>query len=77
MKGHASTWIEGDGTVRTVFRTMALWAYSSEEKANRQLMKGMVPKNDQSGPYTLQFAIDRTPGLRLISTRIMTLNFGI
>jgi hypothetical protein len=59
MKGHASTWIEGDGTVRTVFRTMALYAYSSEEKAKRQLMKVMVPKNNQSGPYTLQFAIDR------------------
>jgi hypothetical protein len=59
MKGHASTWIEGDGTVRTVFRTMALWAYSSEEKAKRQLMKVMAAKNGQSGPYTLQFAIDR------------------
>lgn len=59
MKGQTSTWIEGDGTVRTVFRTMALHAYSTEEKAKRQLMNVMVPKNDQSGPYTLQFAIDR------------------
>jgi hypothetical protein len=59
VKRHASTWIEGNGTVRTVFRTMALYAYSTEEKAKRQLMKVMVPKNDQSGPYTLQFAIDR------------------
>lgn len=59
MKRHANTWIEGDGTVRTVFRTIALWAYSSEEKAKRQLIKVMAPKNDQSGPYTLQFAIDR------------------
>ena len=39
MKKYASTRIEGNGTVRTVFRTMALWAYLSEERAKLQLVK--------------------------------------
>jgi hypothetical protein len=59
MKGHASTWIEGDGTVRTVFRTLALWAYSSEDKAKLQLVKVIERKNEKAGPFILQYAIDR------------------
>jgi hypothetical protein len=59
MKGHASTWIEGNGTVRTVFRTMALWAYLSEERAKLQLVKVIERKGDVTGPFTLQYAIDR------------------
>jgi hypothetical protein len=58
MRKHASTWIEGNGTVRTVFRTMALWAYLSEERAKLQLVR-IIEKNGKPGPFTLQYAIDR------------------
>jgi hypothetical protein len=59
MKRHTSTWIEGDGTVRTVFRTLALWAYSSEEKARLQLVKAMEGRENRPGVYTLQYAVHR------------------
>jgi hypothetical protein len=59
MRKHASTWIEGNGTVRTVFRTMALWAYLSEERAKLQLVKVIERKNEKPGPFILQYAIDR------------------
>ncbi len=59
MRKHASTWIEGDGTVRTVFRIMALWAYTSNEKAKLQLVRVIERKGDVPGPFILQYAIDR------------------
>jgi hypothetical protein len=59
MKKHASTWVEGDGTVRTVFRAMALWAYLSEGRAKLQLVKVIERKNEKPGPFILQYAIDR------------------
>lgn len=31
MNKNVNTWIEGNGTVRTVFRTLALYKYSSRE----------------------------------------------
>jgi hypothetical protein len=57
MKTNTSTWIEGNGTLRTVFRTLALWAYSSEEKARLQLVKAMESRDNHPGIYTLQYAI--------------------
>ena len=59
MRKQASTWIEGNGTVRTVFRTIALWAYLSEERAKLQLVKVIERKGDAPGPFILQYSIDR------------------
>jgi len=57
-----STWIEGDGTVRTVFRKLVLWDYTSLESCKLQLVNAIEKKNTTPSPYLLDYAIIRRKG---------------
>ena len=59
MNKNANTWNEGNGTVRTVFRTLALWKYSTPETCKLQLLNAVEKENVLPGPYLLQYVIKR------------------
>jgi hypothetical protein len=59
MNKNANTWIEGNGTVRTVFRTLALSKYANSESCKLQLLNAVEKENTQPGPYLLQYVIKR------------------
>lgn len=52
-------WIEGEGTVRTMFRKMSLWDYASKEKSKLQLLRAIEKGNTLPSLFLVQFAIDR------------------
>jgi len=59
MNKIVNTWIEGNGTVRTVFRTLALSKYASPEACKLQLLNAVEKENTVPGPYLLQFVVKR------------------
>lgn len=59
MNKNVITWIEGDGTVRTVFRKMALCEYITLERTKVQLLKAIGKGEDQTSPYLLRYAVDK------------------
>ena|SRR5260221_11515632 len=59
MNKNGNTWMEGNGTVRTVFRTMVLWEYASPEGSKQQLLRAIGKKEDQTSPYLLRYAVDK------------------
>lgn len=59
MSKTANTWIEGNGTVRTVFRTLAFWEYASPEICKLQLLNAVEKENVLPGPYLLQYVLNR------------------
>jgi hypothetical protein len=42
--------MEGNGTVRTVFRTMVLWEYASPEGSKQQLLRAIGKKGRSNQP---------------------------
>ncbi|HEY4286963.1 MAG TPA: hypothetical protein VGN00_07675 [Puia sp.] len=59
MNKNANTWIEGNGTVRTVFRQLALSDYCTQERSRLQLIKAIEKKEHISGSQLLDYAIFR------------------
>ena len=59
MRTEMRSWIEGKGIMSAVFRALALWEYSTEEQARKQLVKALEKGNHPAGPYILQYAINR------------------
>ena len=59
MNKNVNTWIEGNGTVRTVFRNMALWEYASPERSKQQLLRAIEKEGAHPSAYLLQYAIDK------------------
>ncbi|HVU96894.1 MAG TPA: hypothetical protein VHE34_16810 [Puia sp.] len=59
MRKFVSVWIEGNGTMQAVIRTLMFWAQPKQEHTKLQLLKAVEKGNDELGPYTLQYAIDR------------------
>ena len=57
MNKNVNSWIEGNGSLRAVFRNIILWEYTSPERSKLQLLRVTEKKNP--GPYLLQYAIDR------------------
>jgi|GEM_PF-4389279 len=59
MKRNANTWIEGEGTVRTVFRKLALSEYCTIDRSRQQLLSAVEKRDGDIGTFVLQYAIDR------------------
>jgi hypothetical protein len=59
MNKNVNTWIEGNGTVRTVFRELALYEYGTRDLSKLQLISAVEKENQPLGTLTLQYAIDR------------------
>jgi hypothetical protein len=59
MNNNANTWIEGDGTVRTVLRKMALAEYCTIDRSRQQLLNAVGKDNEFLGTFLLQYAINR------------------
>ena len=53
------TWMEGDGTIRTLLRKAALWDYASPERCKLRLSSAIEKKDSAPGPYLIQYAMDR------------------
>lgn len=54
-----STWIEGVGTFRTLFRKLVLWDYASPNCCKRHLLLAVEKKKSNIGIYDIQFAVER------------------
>lgn len=50
MRTEMRGWIEGKGIMSAVFRALALWEYSTEEQARKQLVKALEKGNHPPGP---------------------------
>jgi hypothetical protein len=73
-----SAWIEENGTVRTVFRKLALWNYYSPESCRPQLVNAIEKKNLPPTPYLVQYATDlRKMEIRWISIYLPILGFMV
>lgn len=59
MNKNVNTWIEGDGTVRTVIRKMALSEYCTLDRSRQQLLSAVEKENEFPGTFLLQYAINR------------------
>jgi hypothetical protein len=56
---NVNTWIEGNGTVRTMFRKLALYKYGTLELSKLQLINAVEKENQPLITLTIQYAIDR------------------
>ncbi|MDR3669020.1 MAG: hypothetical protein P4L35_19495 [Ignavibacteriaceae bacterium] len=58
MNKNVNTWIEEKGTVRTVFRKIALWDYASRESCRLQLIHAIEKEEITISPFGMKYAID-------------------
>lgn len=78
MNKKVNSWIEGDGTVRTVVRSFALWNYSTQDRCKVQLVKAIEKENALTGPFLVQHVVDRRKNeIQWISLYIPLFAFSI
>ena len=76
MNKNVYTWMEGNGTVRTVFRKLALWEYGSPEQCKLQIIHDIEKENVGPSPFALQHAVERRKReIRSISLHLPLLAF--
>jgi hypothetical protein len=78
MSKNVNTWIEGNGTVRTVFRKLALYEYGTRDLSKLQLIRAVEKENQPLSTLTVQYAIDRRKKeIQWISLYIPLLAFSV